>query len=229
MFFSFLIIGVLLIFVLPEVTSQFNNSQIELPLVTKMMLFASENFLYLIFALITAVFATKKFFSAYLSVEVNRVKFHKFILKTPLLGKVLLAYELEKFSQSILLMLRSGLNFDQSLELASSSINNSFLKKSFQQSHRLLKEGKSFLQPIKSIPTIPLIFIQLIESGYNAGTFEKSFNKIVKLLQDEIESKRTIFLSVLEPILIVTMGLFVLLIVLAILTPIMQMNSIIIS
>lgn len=229
MFFSFLIIGVLLIFVLPEVTSQFNNSQIELPFVTKMMLFASENFLYLIFALFTAVFATNKFFSAYLSVEDNRVKFHKFVLKTPLLGKVLLAYELEKFSQSILLMLRSGLNFDQSLELASSSINNSFLKKSFQQSHHLLKEGKSFLQPIKSIPAVPLIFIQLIESGYNAGTFEKSFNKIVKLLQDEIESKRTIFLSVLEPILIVTMGVFVLLIVLAILTPIMQMNSIIIS
>ena len=93
----------------------------------------------------------------------------------------------------------------------------------------MLKEGKSFLQTIKSIPAVPLIFIQLIESGYNAGTFEKSFNKIVKLLQDEIESKRTIFLSVLEPILIVTMGVFVLLIVLAILTPIMQMNSIIIS
>ena len=93
----------------------------------------------------------------------------------------------------------------------------------------MVKDGKNFLKPIKEIPNIPNLFLQLFESGYQTGTFELSFSKVCAYLTDDIESKRNIFLSVLEPIMIVFMGLFVMLIVLAILTPMMQMNALILQ
>jgi general secretion pathway protein F len=71
----------------------------------------------------------------------------------------------------------------------------------------------------------PDIFIQLIASGYKSGKLPKMFKKVSVFLKNEIDSKRSIFLSLLEPIVIIFMGGFIMLIVLAILLPIMQMNT----
>ena len=71
----------------------------------------------------------------------------------------------------------------------------------------------------------PDIFIQLISSGYRSGNLVKMFNKVSHFMKAEIETKRSVFLSLLEPIVIILMGGFIMLIVLAILIPIMQMNT----
>ena len=71
----------------------------------------------------------------------------------------------------------------------------------------------------------PDIFIQLIASGYRSGNLEKMFNKVSNFMKSEIETKRSVFLSLLEPIVIIFMGGFIMMIVLAILIPIMQMNT----
>ena len=67
--------------------------------------------------------------------------------------------------------------------------------------------------------------IQLVSSGYRSGNLITMFNKVSHFMKSEIEKKRSIFLSLLEPVVIILMGGFVLLIVLAILIPIMQMNT----
>jgi general secretion pathway protein F len=159
----------------------------------------------------------------------NKIKFDYRYIQLPILGSLMLSYELEKFSQSMLIMLRSGLNFDQSLAQALTSFSNSYLFIQFSSSYQMIKDGKDFMKPIIEIPRIPTLFIQLIESGYQTGTFDRSFEKICEHLNEDIEARRNVFLSILEPIMIVIMGIFVLLIVLAILTPMMQMNSLILK
>ncbi len=86
-------------------------------------------------------------------------------------------------------------------------------------------EGKDFIVSLKNEGVFPDIFIQLISSGYRSGNLAKMFNKVSHFMKSEIENKRAIFLSLLEPIVIILMGGFIMLIVLAILIPIMQMNT----
>ena len=86
-------------------------------------------------------------------------------------------------------------------------------------------EGKDFINSMKQDQIFPDIFIQLISSGYRSGNLEKMFNKVSNYMKSEIENKRSVFLSLLEPIVIIFMGGFIMMIVLAILIPIMQMNT----
>ena len=85
-------------------------------------------------------------------------------------------------------------------------------------------EGKDFIFSLNRSGIFPSIFIQLISSGYKSGNLVKMFHKSSDFLRNEIDSKRSIFLSLLEPLVIIFMG-FIMLIVLAILIPIMQMNT----
>ena len=86
-------------------------------------------------------------------------------------------------------------------------------------------EGKDFIFSLKSTNIFTDIFIQLVSSGYKSGNLIKMFDKVSNFFKNEIDSKRSIFLSLLEPVVIIFMGGFIMLIVLAILIPIMQMNT----
>lgn len=227
--FSGLIIASLLIFVLPQITNQFISSGIELPGITKIMMFISSNFFFMFLALVLLVFFGMRLFHQFLQSPANKTKFDYHSIKLPILGSLILSYELEKFSQAMLIMLRSGLNFDQSFVQAMTSFSNSYLFSQFSSSCQMVQDGKDFMKPLIEIPKIPTLFIQLFESGYQTGTFDRSFEKICVHLNEDIEARRNVFLSILEPIMIVFMGIFVLLIVLAILTPMMQMNSLILQ
>ena len=87
-------------------------------------------------------------------------------------------------------------------------------------------EGTDFVVSLQKTAIFPDIFLQLIASGYLSGNLTSMFKKVSEFMKSEIESRRSMILSLLEPIVIIIMGGFILLIVLAILIPIMQMNAV---
>ena len=147
------------------------------------------------------------------------------MLELPFLGNFLLNSELEKFSSTMELLLASGTNLDVALEECSNVFSNKYLANIIINSKKDVMEGKDFINSLKQDAALPDIFIQLVSSGYRSGNLVKMFNKVAQFMKSEIESKRSIFLSLLEPIVIIFMGGFIMMIVLAILIPIMQMNT----
>ena len=123
------------------------------------------------------------------------------------------------------LLTESGMNLDVAMEESSNVVNNKFLKTSINNARQEIVEGKDFVQALSKTDIFPDIFIQLISSGYRSGNLVKMFKKVADFMKSEIESKRAVMLSLLEPVITIFMGGFILLIVLAILIPIMQMNS----
>ena len=223
--FSVLVIIGLLAFVLPEVVGQFIKSGTELPALTSALLFISNNILF-ITILFILLFGTLFFlYKRYTKLKENLIKTHRFFLKIPLLGKFLLLTETERFSSTMALLLDSGINLDVALEESGEVFNNAYLKEQIRISREGVIEGKDFIASINKSNIFPEIFIQLISSGYKSGKLGKMFSKVSSFLKNEIESKRSIFLSLLEPLVIILMGGFIMMIVLAILLPIMQMNN----
>ena len=223
--FSILVIVALLAFVLPQVVGQFVKSGTELPVLTQILLFLSNNIFLILISIagisILGYFAYKR----YCSLKTNLLNAHKIILNIPLIGNFILLTETERFASTMSLLLDSGMNLDVALDESSEVFRNAYLKEQIKIAREEVIEGKDFVNTLMKSQIFPDIFIQLIASGYKSGKLPMMFKKVSAFLKNEIESKRSIFLSLLEPIVIIFMGGFIMLIVLAILLPIMQMNT----
>ena len=123
------------------------------------------------------------------------------------------------------LLLASGVNLDKAMIDGQIVITNKYIEDKLVDIQKNVIEGKDFALAIQKIQNFPDIFKQLISSGYRSGNLSKMFLKTSDYLKSEIESKRNIFLSLLDPFVIIFMGGFIMMIVLAILIPIMQMNT----
>jgi general secretion pathway protein F len=215
----------LLVFVLPQVVNQFIKAGAELPLITKILLGISSNIIPITIVITLSGIGLYLLYKDYTKTLNNKIKAHKKILELPFLGNFLLNSELEKFSSTMELLLASGTNLDVALEECSNVFSNKYLANIIINSKKDVMEGKDFINSLKQDAALPDIFIQLVSSGYRSGNLVKMFNKVAQFMKSEIESKRSIFLSLLEPIVIIFMGGFIMMIVLAILIPIMQMNT----
>ncbi len=223
--FSIVVIISLLAFVLPQVVGQFIKAGAELPFITKFLIGISNNIVPILIVLVLFISIIFYFYKNYVSKIENRIKFDRNILNIPLLGNFILNSELERFSSTMELLLASGTNLDVALEECSKIFDNKYLSNIVLNAKNDVVEGKDFIVSLKNEGVFPDIFIQLISSGYRSGNLAKMFNKVSHFMKSEIENKRAIFLSLLEPIVIILMGGFIMLIVLAILIPIMQMNT----
>ncbi len=223
--FSIVVIISLLAFVLPQVVGQFIKAGTELPFITKFLIGISNNIVPILIVIALFISIIFYFYKNYVSKIENRIKFDRNVLNIPLLGNFILNSELERFSSTMELLLASGTNLDVALEECSKIFDNKYLSNIVLSAKNDVVEGKDFIVSLKNEGVFPDIFIQLISSGYRSGNLVKMFNKVSHFMKSEIENKRAIFLSLLEPVVIILMGGFIMMIVLAILIPIMQMNT----
>ena len=223
--FSVIVIICLLAFVLPQVIGQFIKAGAELPFLTKALLALSNNIVLITIILIIIFFGFSYLYKQYIKDPQKHIYAHKKLIALPLVGNFILTSEIERFSSTMALLLESGTNLDVALEESSKIFSNKYLSQLILNAKSDVMEGKDFIYTLKQTNIFPDIFIQLISSGYKSGNLIKMFQKVSHFLKNEIESKRAIFLSLLEPLVIIFMGGFIMLIVLAILVPIMQMNT----
>ena len=223
--FSIIVIFGLLTFVLPQVVGQFSRAGAELPLLTEILIGLSNNILIILFFLAFLIFISIYSYKKFIRNIDNHILAHETVLKVPLVGNFILLSEIERFSSTMALIMESGTNLDVALEESSMVFNNKYLQSKVMNSKKDLVEGKDFIISLSKTTVFPSMFMQLISSGYKSGNLIKMFHKASEFLRNEIDSKRSVFLSMLEPLVIIFMGGFIMLIVLAILIPIMQMNT----
>ena len=146
--FSVLVVIALLIFVLPQVTQQFIKSNIELPFLTSLMIFISNNIFIFVGVIFLLIMGSYFYYRKNISGTSRELNIHKLLLKTPFVGRFLLISELEKFSRVMFLMLKSGINLDQSLNHANKLINNTYISTIINGATEDIIEGKDFLYKI---------------------------------------------------------------------------------
>ena len=220
-----MVVIALLIFVLPQVTQQFIKSNIELPFLTSLMIFISNNIFIFVGVIFLLIMGSYFYYRKNISGTSRESNIHKLLLKIPFVGRFLLISELEKFSRVMFLMLKSGINLDQSLNHANKLINNVYISTIIKDATDDIIEGKDFLYKIKQAKVFPEIFIQLLSSGFQSGSLLDMFEKLAFYFKDEIDNSRSSLLSIIEPLILIIMGGIITLIILAILLPIMQMNN----
>ena len=226
-FVSLSVIYALLTFVLPQVVEQFVSSNVSLPLLTQLLLNFSAVFPYIVFSLLGL------FLSCYFLLQSNflstkfKLSVSKIFLKTPLFGQIILFDQTARFCSSMRLMTKAGLNTIDSLHIAKDTFKNKYLKNEVSVVVSKVNAGTSISQAFSLSKIFPTVFHQLLSSGDMGSQISEMFEKIKNFLDQEVETRRNVLLTLLQPIVILTMGVFVMLIVLAIMLPLLQMNNLI--
>ena len=224
---SIAVIYSLLSFVLPQVVEQFINSNVELPLLTRSLLNFSEIFpiILLIALVITSsvyILQVTKFVS-----DSFQQRIAKYFLSMPLIGQIILYDQTARFCSSMRLMTKAGLNTIDSLQIAQNTFKNKFLKFKVTEVVSKVVSGTSISKAFIQAKIFPDVFEQLLSSGDMGSQVSEMFEKTKDFLDQEVDTRRNILLTLLQPIVILTMGVFVMLIVLSIMLPLLQMNNLI--
>ncbi|WP_321314838.1 type II secretion system F family protein [Halarcobacter sp.] len=224
---SFFMVGFMLSFIVPKITSIFTQFDQELPQSTKIVIalgdFFSQNYHYVI-----ASFLVFIFLFVFLLKKSTKFKyaFDKFLLKLPFFSKLIEYSELARFSYMNSILIKSGVPIVQAINLSANILKNTVIKKIFLDASKSVVEGKrlSTLLAQSSGYKIDESFIHSVAIGEDTSRLSEILNSLASLYNESNKDKTDIFLSLLEPIFMLFVGTTIGFIVIAMLLPIFSMN-----
>ena len=217
----------LMVFVVPKITSIFKDTHQELPLITKIVLSISNfltNHYVLILIFLIVLLITLNFL--YFKIESFAIKVNTILLKTPFIGSIISNDELARFSYILSLMLKSGVPYAHAVKLASTTFGNIALKEKFKAATLKVLEGKKLFQALSYADNVKLQknFMHALALGEESSEVASVMSSMAAFYIEENEDRLKIFMSLLEPAMMLFVGLIVGLIVAAMLLPIFTMS-----
>ena len=225
--FSLLILTFLMVFVFPNFIKIFEDSKTELPLLTKILIEVSENFYIIIFLIICIL--TVIIFCLKNIKDNSRTKeqLDRLLLKIPLVRDFIVGNYIIRFSKNISIMLSSGMLILDILKLLRDFFDNIVIKKEIERLEKSLFEGKQLSEVMEENSLFPEKYRKLLVVGEKSGELIKIFEQIAKLEEEKMENNIKRLLTLVEPILIIVLGLILSIIIIAIYLPIFNMSNLI--
>jgi type IV pilus assembly protein PilC len=216
---------IMLTYFLPRLAGLFENMRQALPLPTKILIgvsnFTSGNWYWILAGLfvLAAVFGRVK------SGSKKKIIFDVIKLRVPFIKKFIMDAEIAKFTKTLALLLESGVPVHESLNLATETLDNDALKGSLIQVERdIITDGATLSGSLRKIDIFPKFATNMIAVGEEGGRLEQSLGEIAAIYEREVEQAIKITSALLEPLLILTVGVIVGFIVFAMLLPIFNIG-----
>lgn len=224
---ALLIVGGMLIYVVPKVVSVFANTGNELPLLTRALI-ASSAFLRHYGLLVVAAVAILSFgISRLLRQPGPRRSWHITLLRLPVLGRLTRGFNTARFTRTFSILTGSGVPVLEALRIAAEVVTNLPMQAAVREAAARIREGASIGKSLGVSGYFPPICIHLISSGEASGQLEAMLTRAAANQEREMDGLIAALMGLMEPALIIVMGAIVLLIVLAILLPIFELNQLI--
>jgi type II secretory pathway component PulF len=212
----------MLTFVMPRLTGIFANLGQTLPLPTRILISTSKIlrkwWLWVILALL-ALISRRQARTASAKFLLDRLK-----LRLPILGPLILKLEISRFSRTLELLLKSGIPILRAIEVVIPVVNNEIIKKRLQLSYKELEQGGSLGKSLKSAKIFPLFMSNLIIVGEESGRLTEALAEVASSYERDTDEALKITTNLLEPLIILAMGLVVGFMVIAMLLPIFEIN-----
>jgi len=220
----FIVLIAMVIFVFPHFTEILTQSQIELPLVTKIVLAFFEFLRTRGWILFGGIVGLAVFLWRYSKSPQGRKILDKFFLGLPLIGSFFKKIYLTRFAENLSTLISGGLPIVKSLEITGDIVENSVYQKIILKTKEEVKKGRTISSVLSGYPdTFSPLVVQMVLVGEKTGTLEKTLEDIATFYQQEVERGIDNLLSILEPVLIVFLGLVVGFVVMAVFIPMYQM------
>jgi len=212
-------------FVLPRVVGMFEDMKQQLPFIT-LALLALVNVLSKFWWLILlALGGAGWYVNRYLSTPAGKAKMDGLLLRMPVFGTLIRMIAVSRFTRTLGTLLQSGVPTLTALDIVQNVIGNSVLVEAVRKARESVREGESIADPLRRSRLFPPVVVQMISVGEKSGELEKMLLKVSDSFDRTVESRIAGLMSLVEPAIILVMGLIIGFIVIAILLPILQMSS----
>ncbi len=224
---SILVVSGLLTYVVPEVVKVFSDTGQQLPFLTVALIavsdFMQDWFVYLLLALIVIFAGFKKLIQQ----PVFKKHYHQFLLKIPVLGNLVQGGNSAQFSRTLSILAASGVPILDAMRIAVKVMDNIPMREAVENASQQVSEGSSLSVTLEQSGYFNPMLINLIASGETTGQMEQMLERAAMNQERELETTMAMLMGLLEPLLIVAMGGVVLIIVLAILLPVLDLNQLV--
>jgi general secretion pathway protein F len=223
----FTIVSILLVYVVPKVVEVFENNRARLPIATRVLVAVSD-FLrsYGIWLLIAAIIAVLLFWRA-LRNPLTRRRVHLLVLRLPLAGRLARGFNTARFTRTLSILTASAVPVLDALRIAGEVVTNLPMRDAVNAAAQRVREGAAIGRSLAVSKLFPPMTIHLISSGESSGQLESMLDRAAMSQERELDGLLAALVGLLGPLMIVSMGLFVMGIVFAMLLPIFEMNSLI--
>ena len=224
---ALLVITFMLAYVVPKVVYIFENFNQQLPLLTRIMI-ASSDFLLNYWGYIIVFSVMLIFLSGYLlKNDDTKSNYHSILLKLPIFGRLIMNMNSARFMQTLSILAGSGVPILEALKISANVVTSLPMKQAVNETTIRVSEGESISKSLSQSHLFPPMMIHMIGSGENSGRLEEMLDRATVNQEQEVENTIATLLGIMQPLTVIIMAGIVLLIVLAILLPIFEINNLI--
>jgi general secretion pathway protein F len=220
-----LIMGILFTVVIPKITKIFDETRIALPWTTRALIAFSSAVHDWWWALAAAVAVAIFILLRWRRTPAGRAVWDGWVLTAPVFGRLIRQIAVARFSRTLATLLKSGVPLLTSLDIVKNILGNVRLAKVVEASREAIKEGESIAAPLKRSGEFPPLVYHMIAIGERSGQLEEMLTNIANAYDAQVEARIGALTALLEPVMILVMGVVVAFIVFSILMPILQINT----
>ena len=222
---ALLIVFFLLTYVVPQVAQVFSSNQQALPWLTTFMLGLSALVQALWLWVLLLVVVVTWVLRLALRQGDFRQRFDTAWLQLPLIGRLSRGYNAARFASTLAMLAAAGVPILKALQAASDTLSNAAMRRDAQEAYTMVREGAPLASALAQHARFPRLLVMFARLGEQTGTLPTMLQRTAQQLGEEVQRRAMQLATILEPLLIVVMGAVVMLIVLAVMLPIIQLNQ----
>ncbi|MCG3172464.1 MAG: putative type II secretion system protein F [Myxococcota bacterium] len=219
------VLTTLFVFVVPKITKVFQDLNAQLPLITRILIWFSETMASYWWLILLMLISGVLGFRRWVGTPRGRSTWDAFTLRAPIFGPLVRLVAISRFSRTLATLLSSGVPLLKALDIVRNIVANSVLAGVIEQTREAVKEGAPLAEPIRRSGQFPPIVTHMIAVGEKSGELEGMLNKVSDAYDRQVNMRISLMTTILEPLMIVGMGVVAGFIIISILLPIMQINQ----
>ena len=224
---SCVVVGIIVLRVVPEFSGFYQGMGAELPMATRCILAISDFLQQNLFLLGSALAATTLSVVVWLKQKGRRGTLDRYLLDIPGIGSIAQKFGTAQLARTLSTLLRGGIPLASALDVAANSMGNRYFSQQLEGVTREVLEGKSLSASMAERGIFPAVAIKMIEVGESTGALREMLASTAEFFEEEIETSLSRFVTVVEPVLLVIMGLIIAILLLSLYMPLVQLGGVV--
>lgn len=220
------LIGIIVLKVVPAFSSFYQNFGKELPLSTRIIVGVSNAIVNNIWFILLAIAGGAAAVMSWARKPGQRTVIDRMLLELPWAGNTIRKFATSQMARTLGTLLGGGIPLVNGLEIVVQSMSNKYLSEEIQEINRRVREGQSFAAAMLQRGVFPDVAVKMVEVGESTGALQEMLNSLADFYDEEIETEVARFITLIEPILLVVMGLVIALVVIALYLPLFELSSV---
>jgi len=224
---ALVLVAIIVLKVVPAFSDFYSSFDAELPLATRMIMRLSSALRGQLLFIVAGIGLVVALVMGWIRRPGARARFDHMLLGVPFVGYAARIFATSQLARTLATLLSGGIPLVNALEVAGRSIGNRFMARQLEDVGQRVREGESFAKALEAKHIVPDVAIKMIEVGESTGALQEMLNSLADFYDEEIETRVGRFITIIEPALLVIMGIVIAALVLALYMPLFQLSSVV--